>query len=328
MALQTNIDTRKKEIQTKAIQKKINQFYDILGFEKSKRIKEDGIFGKQTKSAVIKVQRFLKRMKLYKGRIDGIWGKMTENAYNDFMKKYKKELPFSVEMKFDEFYFMCGKRLWIFLKELDSSIEKHYNINKEYVHEYILRNKDRAKKLYKKAISVLKKSNKNINKDLVGQVVLSSIAAEAIFHIKAEILLSIAMSETGIRNVFGKNGQGVMQITRNSSVSYLRGYWLEKANELIANSTIPEDSKLPIPMKKPGKEVIKERIKYSEIYTITNNVFASAETLLLKMAERRMQFADLRDKENLRFLAMSYNGHPDYMKGYGKRFINNYIKFA
>ncbi len=60
------------------IQWKINDFFgrDV--------VEVDGLYGRRTRNAVKKVQKKLKEMGLYKGKIDGIWGPLTEKAYQQW----------------------------------------------------------------------------------------------------------------------------------------------------------------------------------------------------------------------------------------------------
>ena len=76
----------------------------VKKFQKSKGIAADGIVGSQTskylyaggtssrsavsKGALKKVQTVLKNMGLYKGKIDGLYGKLTSAAVKEFQKKY------------------------------------------------------------------------------------------------------------------------------------------------------------------------------------------------------------------------------------------------
>ena len=298
------------------IQMQINKVYEIIGF--SKRIKVDGIIGKETKNAIKEVQRILKMMDLYKGRVDGIWGKMTQKAYEGFMHKYyNNTLKFYAAYDMESFFIRAKERFPIFLHELEDLLDKHYNgVKMDEVLKYLSSKKEEIISTYNR----LSKNKDEKHKKVIMQVILASYSAECVLGVSAKLLISIAISETGIRNVFGVNGQGVMQITKNSSVSHLKGAWKEKANKVVE-------------VLSGRKNLIADGIKYSEVPLITHNVFAAAETLIMKIIEAGVNPIKMlvRDKEYMKIveeLALRYNGHPRYMKSFAKRVSKNYSELV
>ena len=65
------------------LQEKINDVLEAFG---EPSIKVDGLLGKETRAGIKKAQRWLKDAGLYKGKVDGIWGPLTERAYEELME--------------------------------------------------------------------------------------------------------------------------------------------------------------------------------------------------------------------------------------------------
>jgi len=186
----------------------------------------------------------------------------------------------------------------LFLREvLEVASLKNWDV--EALLSYLRENRERAKALWEAASRIAGRRD-----EVLMHVVLSALVAEWAYGVDAAFLVAIALQETGGLTVYGRNGQGVMQITRNSSVSHLRGDALEWAEETV---------------RRAGHARVGEPVSYALAHRgILWNVLAGAETVLLKLYELGRPPEALREQRFRRTVAERYNGHPRHMKAFGR----------
>jgi len=264
------IPSREERVRRK--QELINQFYFIQGM--GKEIKVDGIEGPETARAEREVRRILKRMGMGWEHLEEYVGRATTLRSS----RVKDLLP---------------TRWSIFLRELEE-VASYKGWNAEELLAYVEANAERAKAIWERTAPLAKGDG-----EVVMHIILSALVAEKAYGLPAEYTVAVAMAESGGTTIYGRNGQGVMQITRQSSVSDLRGKLKERVEVFIGRP-------------------IGDAVSYGLAHRgILWNVLAGAETILMKLYLLKRRPEEV--YRVARRVAELYNGHPRYSKAFGRR---------